>query len=224
MASIYNIYGPLSKSTNNRYHKYICILKKRHLSLSRLIKLIGLLKPEVPIWKSIDQAVLYAVVGQMLSSSAASTILKRLIKRHGSPKEVIRWAVKTKNRPGGLCGLSQRKRRALAEWQKFKANNIYIWRKWFSQPVDKIRKDICSIWGFGNWSADMILIFYLGKMDVWPETDIGLKRACRTVFGIDNNNKIKSIVSGCETVAALYLWEFLDRKNLQILLRENQCG
>ena len=81
-------------------------------------------------------------------------------------------------------------------------------------PLNEYRSEICSIWGFGRWSADMIAIFHLGRMDVWPETDAGIQKSSRLVFGTDNYAKINRLISGCETVAALYLWELINKKLL----------
>ena len=58
----------------------------------------------------------------------------------------------------------------------------------------------------------MIGIFHLGRMNIWPKTDTGLLRACKEVIGTDDPEKIIKYVKGYETVAALYLWEYLDRK------------
>jgi 3-methyladenine DNA glycosylase/8-oxoguanine DNA glycosylase len=59
----------------------------------------------------------------------------------------------------------------------------------------------------------MIAIFYLGRMDVWPETDGGILRACKAVFGTDEYSQINKHIKGHETVTAVYLWELIN-KNL----------
>ena len=63
----------------------------------------------------------------------------------------------------------------------------------------------------------MIGIFHLGRIDIWPESDAGIKKACRLVFKADQYHKIKRHISGCETVAAIYLWELLNRKLVNVL-------
>jgi 3-methyladenine DNA glycosylase/8-oxoguanine DNA glycosylase len=61
----------------------------------------------------------------------------------------------------------------------------------------------------------MIGIFYLGRSDIWPETDTGIRNACTIVFRTTDFGKIKKYVKDCETVAALYLWELINRKLLK---------
>jgi DNA-3-methyladenine glycosylase II len=147
----------------------------------------------------------------MLSLSAASSIIKKLLQEFKTSSAVIAWASKTSHIEGPLKGLSKRKRKALRAWQDFSREYPGVWKDWKQLPLDDFRKQVMSIWGFGRWSSDMIGIFHLGRMDVWPENDMGIKRACKTVFKTDQYSKIRKHVSGSETVAAIYLWELLNR-------------
>lgn len=196
----------------NPYNKHSNKLAKRHIGFKRLIRSIGRLKIRVPIWRTVDDAVVYSVIGQMLSAAASSSIIKQLYERYSSSKKIIEWAHKTRRIKGAVCGVSQKKRKALSEWLIYRRKNVKRHLEWLNSDTDTYRKDITSIWGFGNWSADMIGIFYLGRMNIWPESDAGLIRACRQVINTDDQGKIKRCIRGCETTAALYLWEYLDNK------------
>lgn len=201
-----------SRISADLYRSHARKLSRRHKGFKQLVKSIGPLKIKVPIWQSIDSAMLYSVIGQMLSASASASILKRLYSRYNTPKKIIEWAHRTRNVQGALCGVSQRKRKALSEWLIYKKGNKKRWLEWRDSYPDMYRQDITRIWGFGNWSADMIGIFYLGRMDIWPKSDAGLLRACRQVINTDNQQVIMRLVKDCETTAALYLWEYLDNK------------
>jgi len=61
---------PVKKS---RYKKHLKILSKRTPRLRKLINLIGPIKDEIPLWDNINDAILYAVIGQMLSGAAAKS-------------------------------------------------------------------------------------------------------------------------------------------------------
>lgn len=211
MADIYTIFKP-ARNKNSRYRKYTDLLSKRSPSLKYLFEITGALKHEVPIWTSIDDAVLYAVIGQMLSFSATSSIIKRLREKLGSSSKIIRWAVKTAGKPGAVNGVSQRKRRTLKEWGKYSNSSRKTLQKWHELSLEEYKREITSIWGLGPWSADMIAIFHLGRMDVWPRNDTGIQQACRIVFGTDNQDKIQKLIKGGETVSAIYLWELMNRK------------
>jgi DNA-3-methyladenine glycosylase II len=210
MGDVYSIFAS-KKGRKDRYRKHLAALSQ-HPRFRSLIKLVGSVQPEVPIWHSIDDAVLYSVVGQMLSLSAASSIIKKLLQEFKTSSEVINWASKTSHSEGPLKGLSKRKRKALRAWKDFSQAYPGTWKKWGVLPLDEFRDQVMSIWGFGRWSSDMIGIFHLGRMDVWPESDMGIKKACKVLFKTDRYSKIRKHVAGSETVAAIYLWELLNRK------------
>lgn len=195
-----------------KYKKCAQILARRHSKFKRLIQMVGPLDYEIPIWPSINDAVLYAVIGQMLSISAVNSIIQRLLDRFDSSEKVIRWASRSLGRSGPVMGVSWRKRKALSEWGKYFYDNRERCLRWKEIPLEEYKKQVTSVWGFGCWSADMIAIFHLGRMDVWPETDTGIKRACRKLFGTDDYGRIKRYVDGCETMASVYLWESLNKK------------
>lgn len=200
------------RSRSPRYEEQVKILSCRHPKLKRLMKVVGSLEYEIPIWTSVNDAVLYAVIGQMLSVKAAKSIIQKLVQRFHTSEAVICWAKHSLSRDGPIFGVSWRKRKALAEWERFIANNPDLTNKWGQISLAEYKKQITSVWGLGNWSADMIAIFHLGRMDVFPETDTGIKKACRDLFGTNDFSGIRKCIAGCETVTALYLWEALDRK------------
>lgn len=194
------------------YKEYTDILSARHPNLKLLVKTVGTLGYEIPIWDSVEDAVVYAVIGQMLSASVANSIIRRLTEALGSSKGVIRWASQNSDKHGPLLCVSQRKRKALAEWSAYVSADTKILKSWSRLSLNAYRNEVKKIWGFGDWAADMIAIFYLGRMDVWPESDAGIKKACRVVFRKREESRIVEYVNGCESIAALYLWELLNRK------------
>lgn len=200
----------IGKNAALKHEDYTRLLSK-YPPLKKLISVAEPLRYTIPIWQSLNDAVLYAVIGQMLSVSASASIINRLYKNLGSADDILKWAQKNCYKKGPVMGVSQRKRKALRAWSIYVAGSGGRWEKWKSMPLNEYRDEICSIWGFGRWSADMIAIFHLGRMDVWPETDAGIQKAGRLVFGAANPSAIKKMISGCETVAALYLWELLNK-------------
>ena len=200
----------IGKNAALKYKNYTRLLSK-YPPLKKLIRLAGPLKYAIPIWQSLNDAVLYAAIGQMLSVSASASIINRLYKNLGSADDILQWAQKNFYKKGPVMGVSQRKRKALRAWSIYADDSESRWKDWKSMPLSEYRDEICSIWGFGRWSADMIAIFHLGRMDVWPETDAGIQKTSRLVFGTADYNAIKKMISGCETVTALYLWELLNK-------------
>ena len=202
-----------SKQSSNKIYSKDAGLSSRHPRLRILIETAGPLEIKIPIWSSINNAVLYAVIGQMLSNAASSAIIRNLLEKFKTPKAVIEWAEKTWKKKGPVYGVSQRKRKTLKEWAVYSKNNKQAWRKWKNIPLEKYRNEISTIWGFGRWSADMIAIFYLGRMDVWPETDKGIQKISILIFKTGKAGFVKKYISGYETITALYMWQLIN-KNL----------
>jgi len=200
----------ISRKQIDQHNKYTRLLSE-HPVLKKLFSAVGPLGYSIPIWSSIHDAVLYAVIGQMLSLSASNSIIKRLYKGIGSSSSILMWAQGNCYKKGPIRGVSQRKRKALKEWFDYAKMNKNRWEKWATMPLEQYRNEICSIWGFGRWAADMIGIFYLARMDIWPETDIGIQKTSNLVFRTADQDAIKKVICGKETIVALYLWELVNR-------------
>lgn len=192
------------------------ILENEHKKLNDVFNLIGDLGYNIPIWNNIDDAILYSVIGQMLSSNVSNRIISNLLRIFYNSTQVIQWACSTYHIDGPINGVSNRKRRALFEWNRVKDDYQYDILRLMS--IEEFRKAISNIWGLGNWSADMIAIFYLGRNDVWPLNDSGINRVAKIVFDTDNSNKYYKYIRGNETIVALYFWELINRNLLSQLV------
>jgi DNA-3-methyladenine glycosylase II len=193
-----------------KYKKHTQALSSRHPKLKKLIELVGPMKRQVPAWDTLNDAVFRAIVSQMLSAQVARSITNRLLERFGNADNVIKWAMKQP--PGPAMGLSRNKVRALAEWGKFERKNKDIATRWKSLEFTEYKKDVSKIWGLGPWTADMIAIFHLGRMDVWPAGDAGVVKGAKLVFGTADYDKISKYIKGSETVVCLYFWEMITQK------------
>ncbi len=77
---------------------------------------------------------------------------------------------------------------------------------------DEIIKRLTLIYGVGQWTVEMMLIFNLGRMDVLPVDDYALRKSIAGVFGMNTiptpkeANKLGEMWRPYRTVASLYLW------------------
>jgi len=208
----------VKKLSDETYHNHAGMLSKRHPGLARVTNLVGIPKVKIPKWKSLNDAILYSVIGQMLSNSASNSILMRLSREFRNTEDIILWAHQTKSTTGALLGVSQKKRRTLSEWGNFRAHHEDVSMHWGKVHLDEFRREVTKIWGLGRWSADMLGIFYFGRLDIWPETDTSIKTVSNAVFGSCQQSEIAVFIDGSETVAALYFWEITNRKLLAKLV------
>lgn len=95
---------------------------------------------------------------------------------------------------------------------------------------DEIIKILTSVKGIGQWSAEMFLIFSLGRMDVFSYKDGGLKRMIETFYDLPSNSIQKNIedISNkwipYRTIASLYLWDLINKdliKEVQFYVNKN---
>jgi len=187
-------------------------LARRHESLRRLFRVVGPLQTEVPRGYSTHEGILRAIVSQMVSSKAAAAIRTRLLEKHGSVEAVFRWAARgrTPTTPGG--GLTLNKRKALRAWWKHCAEGARDPAvEWARLSSADLREAVSELYGLGPWSADVLGIFQMGRLDIWPVGDVGLERARAVVFRGMRNREFRRIIGGYESLVATYLWEVLNR-------------
>jgi len=194
------------------YRIYEAKLSGRHEHFKKLISILGPLKYKLPKWKNMNDAILYSIIGQMLSVKAANSIINNLKDNFKGTNLILDWASKNKSKNGPIYGVSKQKRRALAAWNNYLRNNRNTIKNWPNQTSHEVRGQIIKVWGLGNWAADMIMIFHLGKMDIWPESDGGIQRGVKLLFPDNKSEELRNIVKGAETVAALYIWQMLNKK------------
>jgi DNA-3-methyladenine glycosylase II len=80
-------------------------------------------------------------------------------------------------------------------------------------PDDDLIARLSSVRGIGRWTAEMFLIFTLGRLDVWPVDDLGVRRGYQVAYGLPEMPKPKALQAlgdpfrPYRTVAAWYCWQ-----------------
>jgi DNA-3-methyladenine glycosylase II len=158
---------------------------------------------------------LRTVIGQQLSAKAAFTIHGRVLElyggRHPTPEEVL--ATPEEELRG--CGLSGRKveyMRSLAEHVRDGSLEL---DKLDELSDDEVIEEIVAVRGFGEWSAQMFLMFFLERPDVLPTGDLGIRKAVQVRYGLDDLpdpdelGRIAEPWRPHRTLACIHLWESL---------------
>lgn len=155
-----------------------------------------------------------AIVGQQLSVKAAQSVWDRLSGELSTiaPAAIARAEVARLR----ACGLSGRKviyLRDLAARFESKAFDVAAW----SQVDDEtLIEELTRIKGIGRWTAEMFLIFYMARPNVFPLDDIGLQRAMRRHYNrgrpmsMPRMRRIGNAWAPWRSVATWYLWRSLD--------------
>ena len=159
-----------------------------------------------------------AVVHQQLSSKAASTILGRVIdlytgQKIPDPAELL----KTEDELLRKAGLSKAKIKALKDIAgKTLDGTVPSSKEIVSLSNEEIIKRLTSIYGVGLWTVEMMLIFNLGRLDVFPIGDYALRKSMSEVLGLKEvptpkqAEALGALWRPYRTVASLYLWNSIN--------------
>lgn len=188
--------------------KEIEYLKSRDKKLAEAIDRIGYVKRE--IIPDPFGALVYSIVGQQVSGKAADTVFSRLSAKAGgiTPENLEKLGMEEIQN----CGMSLRK----AGYIKGIAEAALTGAVDFENLNRKTDKEIIDILtrlhGVGVWTAEMLLIFSLGRPDVLSFNDFGIRKGIMKLHGINELTKgeflkYRSIYSPYCTTASIYLWE-----------------
>jgi len=192
---------------------------ERHLSaadpvLGRLIQQVG------PCTINIDgsdlfHALVRIVVSQQISGKAANAISAKIEARFAATGLSPATICKTRLPTLRACGLSAGKARSI----KTLAQSIAAGRVNIEQlpqlPNEHVAAQLLPIVGIGPWSVDMVLMFALGRPDVLPVGDYGLRSAIKKHYGLRILPEAAKITRLAEpwrpfrSVATWYMWRSL---------------
>jgi len=162
-------------------------------------------------------AVVRSIIGQQLSIKAAASIYKKFSTRFGKqPKpESISAASIEELRSFGLSNAKARYVKDLSE--KILSNELSF-KNISKKSNDEIINDLTKVKGIGVWTAHMFLIFTLGRLDVLPVGDLGIKNAIKKNYRLKELPNESQIAALCkkkkwkpyQSIASWYLWMSLE--------------
>ncbi len=85
-------------------------------------------------------------------------------------------------------------------------------------PDEEVMAQLTAVKGLGPWTAHMFLIFHLGRPDVLPVGDLGVRRAAQLAYGMEELPTVAELETLAEpwrpyrSLASLYLWRSLDNE------------
>jgi 3-methyladenine DNA glycosylase/8-oxoguanine DNA glycosylase len=156
-----------------------------------------------------------AVCYQQLAGAAARAIhgrLEGLFADGPTPEAVLALPVE-RLRAVGLSGGKTRTIRDLAT--RVMAGEVQLDRV-ARLPDTEIERELTLVRGIGRWTAQMFLIFQLGRLDVWPVDDFGVRKGFARIHALDEVPTARSLeplgdpYRPYRTVAAWYCWRAAD--------------
>jgi DNA-3-methyladenine glycosylase II len=186
--------------------------------MSRLIKTHGPCTIVPETGHSPFRSLVRAVAHQQLNGTAAESILRRFCalfpgKRFPTPARLV----SVSDEDLRASGFSWAKIAAIRDIAaKTLDGTVPSSRAIAKMPNDEIIERLVQVRGVGRWTVEMLLIFKLGRPDVLPADDFGVRNGLRLAFGLPEMPKPKEVLAHGErwsphgTTAAWYLWRAAD--------------
>jgi DNA-3-methyladenine glycosylase II len=203
----------------NRQAPEIKHLAKTDPVMRRLIREVGPFTLTPQSKRSPFESLARAIAYQQLHEKAAESILRRFValfpaKRFPQPDDLL--AMDEQAIRG--AGFSQAKVMALRDLAaKTLDGTVPIGAVVRKLDDEAIIERLIAVRGVGRWTVEMLLIFQLGRSDVLPVDDFGLRNGFRIAYGKRSMPKPKDLLQYGErwkpyrTAAAWYLWRAVDR-------------
>ena len=157
------------------------------------------------------------VIGQQVSTSAALSISTKLKKLCGAKLDAENF-LNTSTESLKTAGLSVQKRRYLRELAEATITDELSINGLQKLTDEEVFDKITSITGFGPWSAQMFLIFSLGRIDIWPSGDLGVRSGIGKICNLsDRPSEKETILLGrsykpYRSSVALLAWHYINNK------------
>jgi DNA-3-methyladenine glycosylase II len=166
-------------------------------------------------WTHFD-ALLRSIVFQQLSGKAAATIHGRVLQLVGDGEGAPSRIVATSHDAFRAAGLSNAKARYVRNLAEHVLDG--------SLPVDSLHElsdaeiitALTQVKGIGKWSAQMFLMFRLGRPDVLPEADLGVQKGIQKAYRLRKLPTPAQVLrrgrkwAPYRTVASWYMWRILE--------------
>ncbi len=157
-------------------------------------------------------ALVESVISQQLSVKAADTIFGRvrsLVDGEVTPERMV-VITQAQMREAGVSGAKFKTIHGLAEAAISERVNVERLHELDDDAV--ISQQLTSLWGVGRWTVDMFMLGQLGRLDVWPTGDVGVRRGWEKIYGLTQPISAVALQSDGDkfspyrSVVAWYCW------------------
>ena len=185
--------------------------------LGRVIDRVGPFAMRQKLAENDLESLVRAIVYQQLSGKAAATIYGRfraLFPADAFPEATAILA--THHARLSKCGLSRQKRAAIKDLCQHVAGGRLPLGDLDPLADDEVIERLTAVRGIGRWSAHMFMMFHLGRIDVWPVDDLGVRKGLMRVRELGQMPTPKAMDALGEpyrpfrSIAAWYLWRSLE--------------
>ena len=170
-----------------------------------------------------------SIMSQQLSVKVADVIYKRFISLYGGKEPTPQQILDTPFEQLRGIGLSNAKVNYVKNVAQFEIESGMDAKKLGKMDNEEVITYLTQIKGVGRWTTEMLLMFALGREDVFAVDDLGIQNAMIKLYKLDNSDKKKFRIdllkisekwSPFRTYACLHLWQWKD--NAPVLKKEKE--
>ena len=163
------------------------------------------------------ESLVESVVSQQLAMRAAETIHGRLVDLANgkiTPKSISKLA-ESQLRSAGLSGAKTKTIHGLSHASLSGAveiDDLHL------MEDHLVAEKLTSLWGIGPWTVDMFMMSQLGRLDIWPTGDLGVRRGWEKIHGLKEEIEPKKLQRRGDkfrphrSIVAWYCWRALEKK------------
>jgi len=197
------------------WQKGVRYLKRNDPILARIIGRVGPAKFQLD--DDHYEVVVGSIIFQQLAGSAARAILNRFKQLYGgklpSPREYLSTDVEKLR----ASGLSPQKISYIKDLAERLENGTLDLKRLENLPDEEALNELDNVRGIGRWTAEMFLIFMLGRTDVLPVDDLGLRKAAQKAYRLrklpkrDRFEQLAKKWHPYSSISTLYLWKSMEK-------------
>ncbi len=202
-----------------RYNRRAAIthLRQGCPRMAQLIRQKGAFKLAVSKEPDLFVALARSVIYQQLSGKAAATIYGRFEALFENGRPCARAAVDMPLEMLRAAGLSNNKALSILDLAaKTCSRRLPSTRRLGAMDDDAVIARLCTVRGIGPWTAQMHLIFHLGRPDVMPATDLGIQKGVQSTYRLaqlptpEQVCEVTRHLAPYRSAASWYLWRVVD--------------
>lgn len=183
--------------------------------------LADLVPYELKLRENIPLALYTSIINQQLSTKVADVIYKRFLNLYNGSEPTPQQVVDTTIEQLRSIGLSNQKAGYIKNVAQFDIEHGLSIAKLNSMTEDEIYKYVGAIKGIGIWTIHILLMFSLGREDVFAADDLGIQNAMAMLFGPEKTDRKKlkaDIIALAEqwrpyrTYLCVHLWQWINNQ------------
>ncbi len=193
---------------------------KQHLSTDKkFAKIIGDEAHELKLHKNIPLRLMASIMSQQLSTKVAKVIFHRFLDLYGKKEPRPQQVLDTPSETLRAIGLSNAKVSYVKNVAAFCIEHKITDKKLLAMENEEVVALLTQIKGVGKWTVEMLLMFSLGREDVFAVDDLGIMQAMVKIYKLDTADKkqlrermlkLSAKWSPYRTYACLHLWGWKD--------------